>query len=232
MNILIIGATGKTGQKLLACLNKTDHQVSGLIRQSSQADQLTEFGTELVVGDLENFDASLATGFDAIIFVAGSGGKNVQGVDYQGLVNVVDAAIQSGVQQFLYIGSINAGKQAKQYVSELEQYYHANNKIVPENLLAHIKKPGYQAYVDLKTKAERYLIDSGLNYTILRGGLLTQEPASGKVNATPNTLHAFGEVSRENMALCFIQALGNKNTYQEIYTLLDGDTIINKLFLS
>jgi hypothetical protein len=102
---------------------------------------------------------------------------------------------------------------------------------VPEGLLAAAEKPGYQTYLEMKTLAEKKIIESGINYTLLRAGLLTEEEGSGKVNVTPGTLHAFGKISRDNVVQCFLTALENANTYQKIYTILDGETLVKSAFL-
>lgn len=231
MKILVIGASGKTGQKLLEHLSKVKHDVTGLIRTQEQENLVKQFNAKPLLGNLEDDIATLADGFDAIMFVAGSRGKNVQGVDYQGLAKIIDAAINAKIKRFLYIGSINTGKKPEQYIEELKAYYRQINEVVPEGLLTNTQKKGYQTYVEMKTLAEEKIIASGINYTILRAGLLTQEPGSGKVNVTEGTLNAFGKISRDNVAQCFIEALENKNTYKKIYTILDGEIIIKNAFL-
>lgn len=230
MKILIVGSSGKTGQKLLEQLSKTHHSVTGLIRSIEQEGLVKQFGAAPLLGDLEDDVESLAEGFDAIIFVAGSRGKNVQGVDYQGLVNMVNAAVKASVKRFLYIGSINVGKDPNQFIQELKDFYQVNNEPVPEGLLVNTQKPGYHNYVKMKEKAEEHIINSGINYTIIRAGLLTQEPGTGKVNVTDGTLNAFGKISRDNLAAAFIEALENEKTYQKIYTILDGNTLIHDAF--
>lgn len=230
MNILVVGASGKTGQVLLKQLSQTKHITTGLIRDSAQEKLVTQHGAKYLVGDLTDRLEKIVNGFDAIIFVAGSRGKNVQGVDYQGLVNIVNTAIKTDVKRFLYIGSINVGKNPMQYVQELKDYYQEINEPVPEGLLINTQKPGYHNYVKMKEMAERHLIGSGANYTILRAGLLTLDSGSGKVNITNGSMNAFGKISRENVAKCFIEALENKNTYQRVYTILDGNIPIEKAF--
>ncbi len=233
MKILVVGASGKTGQKLLERLSKTNHDVTGLIRKHDQMDLIKQFDAKPMLGDLEEENLNnLAKGFGAVMFVAGSGGKNVQGVDYQGLAKMVNSAVKAQVKRFLYIGSINTGKKSKQFVEEFKAYYRGNNEVVPEGLLANTQKQGYQTYVKMKALAEKEIINSGVNYTILRAGLLTQEAGSGKVNVTEGILNAFGKISRENVAQCFIEALENEITYRKIFTILDGENPIKKAFLS
>tara|TARA_R110000868_G_scaffold8205_3_gene42549 strand:- start:141314 stop:142009 length:696 start_codon:yes stop_codon:yes gene_type:complete len=230
MKILVVGATGKTGQKLLQQLQETEHSVTGLIRDTAQTEQITQFDADTLIGDLSQNVTNVPKGFDAIIFVAGSGGKDVQGVDYQGLANLVDAAVAADVKRFLYIGSINNGKPADQFIQEMTDFYQSRDEEVPEGLLTTANNPGYQTYVEMKAKAENHIVNSGINYTVLRAGLLLQDEGSGKVAVTEGTLNAFGFTARDNIAQCFIQALENANAYHKIYTVLDGETDINDGF--
>ncbi|MEM9242590.1 MAG: SDR family oxidoreductase [Pseudomonadota bacterium] len=231
MKILVVGASGKTGQVLLRQLSQTTHQVTGFIRNPEQEQLVTQFGSACLLGDLENNVNTLVEGFDAIIFVAGSRGKNIHGVDYQGLVNMVDAAVNKHVKRFLYIGSIHTEKEPDQFIQNVINYYQEINEPVPEGLLRATKNPKYHDYVKIKLLAENYLIESGINYTILRTGILTQDIGSGKVNVTLGNLNAFGKISRDNVARCFIEVLKNKNTYRKTYTLLDGETPIDQAFM-
>lgn len=230
MKILVVGASGKTGQKVLEHLAKIEHAVTGMIRDSEQTNVVKRFGAEILLGDLEADVNGLVKNFDAIIFVAGSRGKNVQGVDYQGLAKMVDAAVAEKIKRFLYIGSINTGKEPAQFIQQLKDFYRNNNETVPEGLLKATESVSYHNYVEKKALAEKYLVDSGLDYTILRAGLLTMDPGSDKVNVTSGTLNAFGKISRENVANCFIEALENEKTYRKIYTILDGDVKIHQAF--
>ena len=68
MKILIVGASGKTGQKVLEHLAKTKHVVTGLIRNLEQINSVKQFGAEVLLGDLEGDVNSLTKNFDAIIF--------------------------------------------------------------------------------------------------------------------------------------------------------------------
>ena len=80
----------------------------------------------------------------------------------------------------------------------------------------------YYDYLKIKKKSEEALIQSGLNYTIIRAGLLTEEPLNGKITAVEGSLPEFGVVSRFNIALAFINSLQLDCTYKKIYTIFDG----------
>lgn len=230
MKILVIGATGKTGQKLLAQLdNSKRHQITGLIRNIDQADLIKKCNATPLLGDLES-DMHMIDHYDAILFVAGSGGKNVKGVDYEGLAKTVDQAVIHNIKRFIYLSSINIGKEPVQYIEEMQQFYKQINETIPATLLNAAKNPNYKTYLEMKTLAENKIITSPLDYTILRAGLLTQDVLSGKVNTTSGILNQFGKISRENVAQCFIEIVEKQPTYRKIYTILDGETPIQQAF--
>lgn len=230
MKILVIGASGKTGQKLLAQLSHTPHQISGLIRNPEQASSMEQHGAKPLLGDLTGDLNALNADFDAIFFVAGSGGKDVERVDYKGLAKTVDFMTNNHIKRLIYLSSINVGKKPDQLIAEMKNYYEKNGETIPPGLLSAAENPNYHTYVKMKTLAEDKITESSLNYTILRAGLLTQDEGSGKIDATPDTLNDFGKIARDNVAACFIEILENKNTYRKIYTILDGKTSIKKAF--
>lgn len=230
MKLLVVGATGKTGQKILSQLEKTDHIVFGLIRSKEQKPKITKFGATPLIGDLTSRFIDLNNDIEAILFVAGSGGKDLENVDHQGFLKILKAAEAARVTRFLYISSINTGKPPAQFIEELEAFYRSENTPVPEKLLSNTKDERYRAYVKVKEIAEQALIHSTINYTILRAGLLTEEPGSGTIRIEEGSLNAFGKVSRENVATCFVKALEDKKTFRKIYTILDGETPIESSF--
>ena len=226
MKILVVGATGKTGSKLLQLLSKTEHVVTGIVRDINQAQFIQEHKAKPCLGDLSKDVADIAKDQDAIIFVAGSGGKNIEGVDYQGLVKTVQSAIMHKAERFLYISSLNIDKSKEQCLHELDNYYSqlkdGKNQEMYERLKKVENNENYHNYLGIKKKAEEALIQSGLNYTIIRAGLLTEEPLNGKIRAAEGNLPEFGVISRFNIALAFINSLQLDCTYKKIYTIFNG----------
>ncbi|MDF1761284.1 MAG: SDR family oxidoreductase [Coxiellaceae bacterium] len=230
MQVLVVGATGHTGQRVLKHLDNSDHTAYGLTRSPDQAEKITACNAKPIIGDLEaNIDTTVE-GMDAIIFVAGSRGTNIEGVDYQGVEKMVSAATKSNCQRFLYIGSLNTYKPREQYLQEMRDYYQQLNQPVPEDLAKTIERDGYYDYLQMKALAEKSIIESPLDYTILRAGLLTHETDTHGVNVSLDGTCKFGTTSRDAIAQCFIAALENTNTRRKIYTVLDGDTPIKQAF--
>ena len=90
-----------------------------------------------------------------------------------------------------------------------------NRENWPEDL-----KPYYVA----KHYADRMLMNSGLNYTIIRPGYLHDVKGTGLVTAAENLKG--GSIPREDVARTIVQTLDEPNTYRKAFDLMAGDTPI------
>lgn len=155
MNILIAGATGKTGQILTRNLREQGQNVTALVRDSSDTSALPE-GTALRHGDLGDLQAGVCEGMDAVIFAAGSGGSTgpemTEKVDRDGAKRLVDYAQDAGVGRFVMLSTIGADQSD------------------PSGELAH--------YLKAKHAADEHLKASGLTYAILRPVALSDDGRS------------------------------------------------------
>lgn len=152
MNILIAGATGKTGLHLTQDLLDQGHTVTALVRESSDTDSLPR-GTALRHGDLTDLQPGVCDGVDAVIFAAGSGGATgpemTDKVDRDGAKRLIDLAKEAGVERFVMLSSVGADQSN------------------PKGDLAH--------YLKAKHDADEHLKVSGLTYAILRPVSLTND---------------------------------------------------------
>lgn len=113
MTIFVTGATGRQGRSVCRYLREAGWKVKGLTRatEGPGARDLTAMGVELVNGDLEDkrsFSEELegAYGvFAALTYVEGGAEAEVR----QGK-NIVDAAVEAGVQHFVYSSVSGADK--------------------------------------------------------------------------------------------------------------------------
>ncbi len=67
------------------------------------------------------------------------------------------------------------------------------------------------------------LAQSGLEWTIVRPGRLTNDPGTGFVAAAPR-LGRFGEVPRDDVALVLLECLDSPGTVGVTFELLAGET--------
>lgn len=208
VNVLVIGASGKTGCKIVRLLAESNqHLVRAMIRKTKLQKKMEELGAKPIIADLEqNFDYAVED-VNAIIFAAGSGSKTgpekTIAVDLEGAKKAVDIAKEQKIERFIMLSSIGADQ--------------------PENGPASIRH-----YLEAKKEADLYLQNSGLNYTIVRPGRLTDENGSGKIQVLNSHHKVDGTISRENVAKVLVESLTIKETYEHTFEILDGDEPIEE----
>ena len=203
VNVVIVGGHGKIGMRLSKILAERGDSPRGIIRKTEQADDLEKIGAEPIVLDIENVDDinDAFAGSDAVVFAAGAGAGSGPArkltVDYGGAVKSVDAAIAKEIRRFVIVSSINANR--------------------PENWSGDMK-PYYEAKAD----ADKFVAESGLDYTIVRPGRLTDDPGTGKVDLG-NGPGGTGSVTRDDVALVVAECLTADNAVGKSFDLLNGD---------
>ncbi|MFD1038379.1 NAD(P)H-binding protein [Virgibacillus byunsanensis] len=71
-------------------------------------------------------------------------------------------------------------------------------------------------------------MQSGLNYTIVRSGGLTDEPGTGKVNLQEN-ISEFGTIPRENVAEVLTYVLTVPRAENKTFELIQGITQLSEI---
>jgi len=203
MEILIAGGHGQIALRLERLLKQAGHRPRGLIRNPAHAGDLEAAGAEPVMCDLEHDDPRPHVGTaDAIVYAAGagpgSGAERKRTMDYGGAVKLIDAARELDVARWLMVSSMGAGD--------------------PDSG-AEAMRP----YLQAKHGADEALAASGLDWTIVRPGRLTNEPGTGFVEAAAQ-LGRRGEVPRDDVALVLLEALDAPNTVGVTFELLAGET--------
>ena len=208
MDILVAGGHGQIARRLLKLLADSGHTARGLIRDPAHADDLRAAGAVPVLGDLEN-DATLTSyvqGADAVVFAAGagpgSGAARKRTVDLGGAVKLADAAIDRGVRRYVMVSSIGAHDPAA-----------AGEAMRP--------------YLEAKAEADAYVSASGLDWTIVRPGSLTDEPGTGLVTVS-RELGGRGPVPRDDVATVLAACLTEPATIGVTFELFAGKTPIDE----
>ncbi|MFJ7940410.1 SDR family oxidoreductase [Peribacillus sp. NPDC096622] len=207
MKVFVVGANGQIGKHLVDLLKDSpEHRIRAMVRKEEQSKHLEKNGIESAVvsltGSVDEI-ANAAKGCDAIVFTAGSGGSTGADqtllIDLDGAVKTIEAAENLGIDRFIMVSA-----------------FQANNR---ENWNEAIK-PYYVA----KHYADRALLQSDLNYTIIRPGGLVNEPGTGKVTAAEELER--GSIAREDVARTILASLTEENTYKRSFDLISGDTAI------
>ena len=199
MRVLIAGSHGQVGQRLTDLLAGSQHDVRAMVREASQVSEMEAFGVEAVVADLTEDVFHAVRGCDAIVFAAGSGGEDVEGVDRDGAIRIIDEAEKQDVDRFVMLSSINAD--------------------TPEE-----SPDALRPYLDAKRAADEHLQERDLTYTIVRPGSLTNEPATGRIEAARRVER--GEIPRADVARTLAATLETENTYGKTFELVSGDVPI------
>ena len=202
MEILVAGGHGKVALRLLRLAAERGDRGRGLIRNPDHVRDLEAVGAEPVLCDLETDDPRPHLGAaEAIVFAAGagpgSGPARKRTVDLGAALKLIEAAGELGVARYVMVSSMG-----------YEDIEHAAD--------------GMRPYLEAKRDADAALRTSGLDWTIVKPGRLTDGPGSGRVDAAP-ALGRRGEVPREDVALTLLECLHAPNTIRAEFELLSGD---------
>ena len=124
--ILVTGAAGYLGSHIVKSLVKAGEPVRVLVRNRAWAEaegRLANLKVEWTEGDVTRPEtlASAMQGVDAVIHTVAiaieKGGRKYETINYQGTVNVVDAATAAGVKRFINISA--AGRRCQAALSLL-----------------------------------------------------------------------------------------------------------------
>jgi uncharacterized protein YbjT (DUF2867 family) len=104
--VLVVGATGFLGGKVVDELLERGYSVRALVRSTTDASRLESQGVEIARGDMLDLDSLVAAmhGVDAVITTAAGytrGGKNAHDIDTVGNANLAEAAHRAGVRRFV-----------------------------------------------------------------------------------------------------------------------------------
>jgi uncharacterized protein YbjT (DUF2867 family) len=208
MRVVIAGGHGKIALLLERLLAERGDQAVGLIRNPAHAAQVRQAGAEAVVSDLEAATAEEVTGLvagaDAVVFAAGagpgSGAARKDTVDRAASVLMADAAERAGVRRFVQVSSMGAGAPPQPGRGEV-----------------------WAAYIAAKTAAEDDLRARDLDWTIVRPGGLTDDPAAGRIRLAPPPVPP-GTIPRADVAAVIAALLDHPGTRHRTLELTGGPT--------
>ena len=209
--ILIVGATGSTGKRIIEILsNSQSFEPVAMIRKEEQKTIFEDMEMKWVLGDLEQDDLSpVLKGIDKVIFVAGSGGKTgpdkTTAVDEEGAIKIIDASTKAKVKKFIMLSAMNADEPSSH--------------------------PKLEHYLKAKAEADKYLRESGLSYTIVRPGALTDDMGLGKVEIAPKLDHT-GEISRDDVAFLLIMSLADPLVQNMTFEAVEGEESIKSAMIN
>ncbi|MDQ4071921.1 MAG: NAD(P)H-binding protein, partial [Actinomycetota bacterium] len=131
----------------------------------------------------------------------GTGEERKRTVDLGGAVKLVEAAQALGIRRYVMVSSIGADDPRR-----------ADEKMRP--------------YLEAKAEADAALEAAGLDHTIVRPGMLTDDPGRGTVSAGPDL--GRDEVARDDVAAVLAAALVADNTIGKTFVVVRGETPVEE----
>lgn len=208
--IFIVGGAGKVARRLAQQLSGRGHEVRSMFRHDAQEDELRALSAVPVRGNLLELDieglAALMQGSDVIVFSAGAGGKGgmemTNAIDGRGLELAVAAAQRAGIDRFLLVSAFPEAARGRQ---------------MPER---------FENYMKVKKLADVHVVESDLDWVILRPGTLVDTSGSGQVRA--GLAIPYGEVTRDDVAAALLEIIERPAVSRVIIELTGGDTPVGE----
>jgi uncharacterized protein YbjT (DUF2867 family) len=209
MNVVIAGGHGKIALRLTRRLHERGDRVRSLIRNPAHGGDIEAAGGEPVVCDLEHADddevARATADADAVLFAAGagagSGPKRKWTVDHGAAVKLIAAAKSNGIDRYVMVSSRGADPDAA-------------------------GDDTFAVYLRAKGKADADLRASGLAYTIVRPGRLTDDPGTGLVTVAEHVDD--GSVSRDDVAAVLDLTVHDPALAGVTFEVVEGNTPIDE----
>lgn len=205
MDVVIVGAHGKIALALTRLLTQRGDGVRGIIRNPDHAPELEEAGAVAVIVDLEdefaeNELAQAFRGADAVVFAAGSGpGSGADrkvSVDLDGAAHSAAAAGRAEVSRFVIISSMGVDDP-------------------PQD------DDVFSVYLRAKADADHRVRSSGLDYTIVRPGALTDDAPTGRVRAARHVDR--GSIPRADVAAVLLAVLDDDRSIGRTFEVVSGE---------
>lgn len=234
LKVLVSGAGGRTGRLVFQKLQSSpDFDAQGLVRDTSKTSEALGSSEGLLQGDITNMESlkPALEGKDALVVLTSAvpqivpaapdappgpptftfaDGGTPEEVDWAGARNQIDVAKSFGVSQIVFVGSMGGTDDN-----------HPLNRIGNGNILR------------FKRRAEKYLIESGVPYTIINPAGLTNDDEGMRelvVGSNDELFSVFGAkgctVPRGDVARVVVAALTSsdaKNKAMDLVARPSGD---------
>ena len=201
--ILVFGGTRGLGLEVVKSLVARKEHVTVLARSSSDTAALKTLGVEIVMGDALDPDslkqAISSAPFRAVVSTLGGHGGDYR-VDTDGNKNVVDATKNAGLDRIVLVTALGTGDS----IATMPWYVRFFMK----------------DYFIAKSTAEAYLTRSGLDYTIIRPGVLLDSPKAGEPALAATGV--FGGITRAELGKLVAGTVDDKSTFKKVYAAADA----------
>lgn len=190
MNVIVFGATGKTGQHVLRAALAQGHEVTAFGRSVNRIN-INDPALQTHKGDALDADSvtGAVAGHDAVIVCLGSTGLRDKTTLAVGTAAVIDAMATHDVQRLVVMSAAGVGDSWQQIPR--------SSRLLFRTMLRNV-------FADHEAQ-EAIVEQSPLDWTIVRAAVLKDDPATGHYTATntgPNT-----RITRADIAAALVDQL-------------------------
>jgi hypothetical protein len=198
--ILVIGGTGRVGSEIVKVLYDDYKDITVLSRSDSNRSRLKDLnikylkGNVLLEEDMQQVFSDVS--YDVVINAIAKVGES-QNPHAIGQLNLSKWSKINGIKHFILIGSVGAG-------------------LNPEHTM-------WRDILIAKGEAEQSLINSGLNYTIIKTGIIIYDDTSATNKAfLSDNIDVVGKVTRKDLALLTVNCILKDSCTNRILNAMDG----------
>lgn len=203
--VAVVGGHGKVALQLHPLLLEAGRQPVGLVRSDDQRAVLEDMGAHARLLNIEQSNGQAFgqafTGCEAVVFSAGGGPdgniERKRTVDLEGALKSIEGARAAGITRFVMVSAIGV------------------DDPLPEDTA-----PVWKAYVEAKRDADEAVRLSGLDWTILRPGGLTDDPGTGLVALGRDVQRE--EISRADVAAVIAAVLDDDASIGQQWNVVGG----------
>lgn len=210
--VVIFGGSGRTGAKMAEMLLAKGEPVTVFVRPTSDRSRLEGRDVRFAVGDAMNapdVEAAIATAKPTVVINTIGGRGDQEGFWDTIQMNITAAARKHGVKEVIFLSSQGVGDSEAAY---------------SQAALARTTDSRAE-----RLRAEEDLKSSGLDYVIIRTGIVAREgtPATGKAILTEDRT-VLSPVSRADLAQLTVDCIGNPACRNKTFATMDPTLEVNR----
>lgn len=203
LNLLLFGATGRTGRHFLKMALDIGHHVSAIVRNPDKI-EIAHPHLEVIKGDVMNLDdlAGKFQGYDAVISCIGETSRKPTTLYSKGITNMLVAMQEAGIKRIMCISAA-----AIETSPKLPFMLRLVSKYVVRRMFRH-------PYEDNR-RMEAMLRESDTDWTSVRPPILKDKPFTGKYRYAANDwLDSCISINRADLAAFLLENITNPLTYK------------------
>ena len=210
--VLVFGGSGRTGAKIVDLLLERGQPVTVFVRPTSDRSRLAGRDVQFAVGDAMDaaeVEAAVAQAKPSVIINTIGGRGNQEGFWDTTQMNMTTSAKKHGVREVIFLSSQGVGDSEAAYsAAALERTKDSRAE---------------------RLRAEEHLKSSGLDYVIIRTGIIAREgtPATGKGQLTEDRT-VLSPITRADLARLTVDCIDNDACRNKTFATMDPTLDISR----